>query len=104
MSYNIARRRSEIGIRMALGAAKGRVVGTIAREAGSLVVMGIALGGGMAFASTRFVRTLLYGVSPTDPVTFAAAALLLGLAAMLAALVPAVRASRVDPVDALREE
>jgi len=104
MSYNIARRSNEIGIRMALGAAKGQVLRAVARDAAILIAIGIAVGAGLAVASTRFVRTLLYGLSPTDPSTFAAASLLLGLVAMAAALVPAVRASRVNPVDALREE
>ncbi len=104
MSYNVTRRRNEIGIRMALGAASGRVMRMIAAEAAMLIALGIACGSTLAFATTRLVRTLLFGVTPTDPATFIYAALTLGGVAMAAALFPAARAARQRPMDALREE
>jgi putative ABC transport system permease protein len=104
MSYSVNRRRNEIGIRIALGAAKAQVMRMIAREAAVLIVFGIILGGALAFAATRLVRTLLFGLTPTDPATFVYSALALGAVAMVAALIPAVRASREDPMSALREE
>ena len=104
MSYNVARRRSEISIRMALGAAKGQVMRMVAGEAAVMIAVGIVCGGAVAVASTRFIGTLLYGLTPTDPATFVYSAVLLGTVAMAAALFPATRASRQDPVDALREE
>jgi putative ABC transport system permease protein len=104
MSYNVARRRSEIGIRMALGAAKGQVMRMVAGEAATMIAVGMVCGGALAVVSTRFIRTLLYGLTPTDPATIVYSAVLLGTVAMAAALLPAARASRQDPVDALREE
>jgi putative ABC transport system permease protein len=104
MSYSVNRRRNEIGIRIALGAAKSQVMRMIAGEAAVLIVFGIALGGALAVAATRLVRTLLFGLTPTDPATFAYSALALGVVAMAAALIPAVPASREDPMSALRGE
>jgi predicted permease len=104
MSYNVTRRRNEIGIRMALGAGHARVMRMVVGEAAELIVLGILCGGLLAFATTRLVKALLYGVTPTDPATFTWSAVALGSVAMLAAMFPAVRASRQDPMDALREE
>jgi len=104
MSYNIARRRNEIGIRMALGAEQSRVLGMVMREAGLLIFAGLAIGLGATLGLTRFVASFLYGVKPNDPRTLALAAATLALVAALAALVPARRASRLDPMAALRED
>jgi putative ABC transport system permease protein len=103
LSYGVARRTGEIAIRLALGAQPGRVISMILRETIGLVGVGLALGGGMAYAASRLIDSRLYGVAPQDPVTLAVATgLLLGVA-LSAAYVPAVRASRVDPMSALRQ-
>ena len=104
LSYGITRRRGEIAVRIALGARPGGVVAMILRETGVLLIGGLALGAGLAYAASRLVGSRLYGVAPQDPVTMAAAAGLLGLVALGAAYPPARRASRVDPMAALREE
>jgi predicted permease len=104
LSYNVARRRNEIGIRMALGAASGAVLRSVLREAGVLVVLGLLLGGVAAWASTRFVASFLYGLSPTDATVFVVSVLALVVAAAIAAALPAWRATRVDPMVALRAE
>ena len=104
MSYNVARRRNEIGIRMALGAEQARVLRMVLGEVSLLIVIGIAAGLGVALATTRFVASFLYGLSPNDPLTlFLAAAALAGVA-FVAGYLPARRASLVDPMTALREE
>ena len=104
LSYSVARRTREIGVRMALGAARGRVIRTVLWESLTPVGVGALSGVVAALALTRLIRTLLYGVSATDPLTFAAGvAILLGVA-VLASVVPASRAANVDPAIALREE
>ena len=104
MSYNVARRRNEIGIRMALGAAKQQVLGMVVSEAGRLIAGGILVGAALALATTRLVASMLYGVTATDPATFALSALVLGAVAMAAAMLPAWRAARLDPMEALRQD
>ncbi len=104
MSYNVARRRGEIGIRMALGAQQARVLRMVLQEVALLIMVGLALGLGAALATTRFVASFLYGVKPNDPWTLFLAATVLALAAALAGFVPARRASNLDPMAALREE
>ncbi|HEY5218851.1 MAG TPA: FtsX-like permease family protein, partial [Gemmatimonadaceae bacterium] len=104
ISYDVTRRRNEIGVRIALGAVGARVVRMVIGDAGRLILLGIALGLALAFATTRFVSSFLFGLTATDPTTMVLAALALGLVAIGAALVPAWRAARVDPMDALREE
>jgi predicted permease len=104
LSYMVARRRNEIGIRMALGADARTVVGLILREAGLLVLAGLAIGTVLAAVSGRAASTLLYGLTASDPLTMATAALLLVTVAALASGIPAMRAARVDPNVALREE
>jgi predicted permease len=104
LCYTVARRTSEIGLRMALGAQRGDVIGGIVRHALGLTTLGIALGLIGAFTVTRLFRSFLFDVSPTDPGTFAAVALLLLLVAAAASYLPARRASTVDPVLALKQE
>jgi predicted permease len=108
LAYLVNRRTSEIGIRMAIGARRYDVVGMILRESLIPVVVGIGLGlagaFGLTFGLTRFVDSMLFGVQPTDPLTMIAAVAFLLFTAVLAALLPARRASRIDPMIALRCE
>jgi len=104
LSYGVARRRNEIGIRLALGAGRERVMRMVVSEAGRLVLLGTVAGLILAFATTRFVASFLYGLDAADPVMLAGSACVLGGVAMAAALLPAWRASRLDPVEALRDE
>lgn len=104
MSYTVAQRQADVGIRMAIGASQGSVVRSFLGEGVMLTILGLALGLLGALAVTRLLTTLLFGVTPTDGPTFAAMAALLGLTAMLACYVPARRAARVDPLTALRRQ
>ena len=104
MAYHVARRTGEIAVRMALGATRGHIVGPVLREALLLTVVGLAIGVPVAFTLTKYVRSQLYGVQPNDPVTFISAAVLLIVVAVLAAWIPARRAAKVDPMQALRSE
>ena len=104
LSQSVAQRTSEIGIRMALGAARSDVVRMVMREAGLLLVAGVFVGIALAIAAARTASTLLFGLHPGDPATLAMAAGGLGLVAMLASYLPALRASRLQPTEALREE
>jgi putative ABC transport system permease protein len=104
MSYMVARRRSEIGIRMALGASRGDVLNLVLREAGMLLVIGLAIGTGLAIAVGRTASSLLFGLKPTDPVTIGLSVALLAVVAIMASFLPALRAARLEPMLALREE
>jgi putative ABC transport system permease protein len=104
MSYMVARRRNEIGIRMALGADRREIVAMVMREAGRLLTAGLVIGTLSALAAARSAQALLFGLSPYDPSTLVASAALLAAVAALASCVPAVRASRLSPIEALREE
>ena len=104
LSYGIARRKGEIAVRIALGAQPGRVISMILGETIGLVITGLVLGGGLAYAATRLITSRLYGVAPQDPLTLGLAAGLLVLVAIGAAYLPARRASRLDPMAALRQE
>jgi ABC-type antimicrobial peptide transport system permease subunit len=104
LSYNVARRRNEIGIRIALGAARGRVVQLVLGEVARMVIVGVLVGAVAALASTRLVRSLLYGLSAFDPVTVVVSVAILTVVAVAAGALPAWRAARVDPIAALREE
>lgn len=104
LSYAVAQRTRELGIRIALGAPASSVRRSLVMRAVGLVAMGVMVGGAGAMALTRFMTSLLYGVEPTDPVTFAAVVSLLTAAGVAASYVPARRATRIDPVVALRAE
>jgi putative ABC transport system permease protein len=104
MAFSVGQRTHEIGIRIALGASRGDVLKLVLRNGLGLALVGIAIGLASAFAATRVMSTLLYGVSPTDPVTYLGEALLLAFVALLACYIPARRATRVDPLVALRYE
>jgi predicted permease len=104
LSYGVARRKGEIALRIALGARPGRVVAMILGETAWLLIAGLALGGGLAYAASLLITSRLYGVAPQDPLTLALAAGLLVAVALGAAYLPAQRASRVDPMGALRQE
>ena len=104
VSYNVARRTSEIGIRMALGARSGRVVWLVLREVCGMSGVGLAIGLPLALASSKLVESFLFRMKPNDPMSLAIAVLILLSAALLAGLVPARRASRIDPLTALRHE
>jgi predicted permease len=104
MSYAVAQRRREIGIRMALGADRRRVVRQVVRDGLTVTLTGLAVGFVAALATVRVVKTLLFGVTPQDPLTLAGAAAALLAIAILACAVPASRAARVDPLIALRTE
>jgi putative ABC transport system permease protein len=104
MSYRVARRRNEIGIRMALGAGERRVARMVLGEVTAVVCVGLALGVALAGALTRLLGAFLFGVGATDRATFAGSMALLAIVALLAAYLPARRASRVDPMAALRDD
>jgi putative ABC transport system permease protein len=102
-SYAVSRRRTEIGIRMALGAAPGGVVRMVLSRVTLLVVIGVAVGGALSLWASKFVETLVYGLEPRDPVTLAGAAVVLAAVGAIAGWLPAHRASRIDPAEVLRD-
>jgi len=104
MSYSVAQRTHEIGVRMALGAARGDTLRLILGQGMKLAAIGVVVGVLGAFGLTRFMLTLLFEIGATDPMTFAAGAFVLLVAAAVACLVPALRATRVDPLIALRAD
>jgi predicted permease len=103
-AYNAGRRTGEIGVRMALGADGGDVVGLVLRGALGLIAVGLLIGLPLTLAAGRFLGNQLYGIDPYDPVVIALAVAALGLSALVAALIPALRASLISPMDALRTE
>jgi len=104
IAYSVTQRTHEIGVRMALGAARADVLRMVVRQSVSLAAIGIALGFGGAFALTRFLKTMLFGIGVTDALTFAAAPMGMLLIVLLATLLPALRAMKISPVVALRYE
>jgi predicted permease len=104
MAYAVARRTVEIGIRLALGARRATVQWMVLRQSLWMILLGLAIGIPAALALTRFVQDKLFGIQPSDPVSFAAAAILITMVGAMAAWIPARRAARVDPIQALRNE
>lgn len=104
LSFMVTQRRSEIGLRMALGADRFRIIKLILKDAGFLLVGGLAIGGVLAALAARFAESMLYGLKPGDPLTIALAVLTLGAVALFASYLPARRAARQDPMAALRDE
>ena len=103
-AYGVEQRTSEIGVRMALGANRGSVVAMVLRGAFSQMGIGLAVGIPGAFGAGHLITSQLFGVRPWDPLMLSGAALLLGLAALIATIIPARRAASVDPMQALRSE
>jgi ABC-type antimicrobial peptide transport system permease subunit len=103
-AYNAGSRVTEIGVRMALGASRRDAVAIILRGAFGLIVVGLVLGLPLTFAAGRFLGNQLYGMNPFNPFVMVTAITALGLSAFLASLIPAFRASRISPVEALRAE
>jgi ABC-type antimicrobial peptide transport system permease subunit len=104
LSYMVTERRREIGIRMALGADQSHVVGQVLSQGLTLTAIGVAIGVAAALGLTRLLASMLFGVRPSDPLTVSAVAGTIVLVAALACLLPAWRASRVDPLVVLRDE
>ncbi len=104
LSYGVAQRTNEIGIRMALGANRVRVISMILRETGLMIMIGVIIGVVFTAAATRLVAARLYGLSALDPLTILTAGLILGSVALIAGYIPAARAAKVNPVNALRHE
>ena len=102
--YTAARRTNELGVRVALGATRGSVVQLVLRGAFALILLGLLIGLPLAFAAGRFLGDQLHGANPYDPVVILTAVLTLGMSALIASLVPALRASSISPLDALRAE
>jgi len=104
VSYSVAQRTREIGIRVALGAQQRDLLGLMLKETFRLTLLGLVLGLAGALAATRLLTSLLFGVKPTDPSTFVSLSLLLAFVSLLASYIPARRAAKVDPLVALRYE
>lgn len=104
VSYSVQQRTQELGIRMALGADRGNMLRLVLTQGMKLMVVGVVLGLALAYALTRLLASLLYGVKATDPATFGAVAGVLTLVALVAAFIPARRATAIDPAIALRYE
>jgi ABC-type antimicrobial peptide transport system permease subunit len=104
ISFLVSNRTSEIGIRMALGAGRNDILWMVLRQGFALIVAGITVGIAATFALTYVVKSLLYGVTPNDPVTLTAVSILMAIVATAACLMPAFRATRVDPLTAVRYE
>jgi ABC-type antimicrobial peptide transport system permease subunit len=104
LSYGVARRTNEIGIRMALGAGRGRVIQMILRETGVMIVIGVVAGVGFTAGGVQLIKSKLYGLSALDPLAVLSAVGILTVVALVAGYIPAARAARVNPTQALRHE
>jgi putative ABC transport system permease protein len=104
LAYGVSQRRREIGVRMALGARTGQVVGLVVRQGMLMAIAGVTTGVILALVLSSFLSGLLYGVSPQDPVTYLSVALAFSVVALVACWIPAARAARIRPANALRYE
>jgi ABC-type antimicrobial peptide transport system permease subunit len=104
LSYGVTQRRQEIGIRMALGADSRRILRLVAAQGFAVALIGVAIGLAGALALTRLMSSIIFGVQPNDPVTFAGVTVVISLVALLASYFPARRAARMDPVQSMRAE
>jgi ABC-type antimicrobial peptide transport system permease subunit len=104
MAYTVSQRTNEIGIRLALGAHRQQVRAMVLRQATRLAIVGVIIGVAASLALSRLVKSMLYGLKPTDPISIIGAAALLLTVALIASWLPAFRASRVEPMEALRHE
>jgi putative ABC transport system permease protein len=104
LSYMVSQRTHELGLRMALGAQRGNVLGLVMRRGLNLTLIGLAIGGAASLVLTRFVANLLYGVQALDPLTYISVAAVLLVVSSLASLVPAARAASLDPMQTLRNQ
>jgi predicted permease len=104
LSYFLAQRRSEIGIRIALGASRSRVIGDLLRDAAMMLMLGLLAGTALALVAGREASSMLFGLKPWDPMTLAVSAVLLGIVTLLTSLIPAFKAARVNPINSLRSE
>jgi ABC-type antimicrobial peptide transport system permease subunit len=104
ISYTVSQRRREIAIRMALGAGRSRILSGILKEAALMASVGLAIGVGCGWWSSRLFQSLLFGVKATDPGTYVTALAIVGAVALIASLLPAIRAVRTEPMSALRVE
>jgi ABC-type antimicrobial peptide transport system permease subunit len=104
LSFSVSQRTQEMGVRIALGAKQSDVLGLVVRQGVTLAAVGVVIGLIGAFGITRVIRSLLYNVTPTDPLSFGGVALFLALIAVVASYLPARRATNVDPIVALRNE
>jgi putative ABC transport system permease protein len=104
IAYSVSQRRREIGIRVAIGAPASGVLGLVLRQGIFTAVVGVMVGLGVAWGLARMLSSLLFGVSPSDPLSFGLAALLLFVATLLAGYLPARRVTRIDPIEVLRTE
>jgi ABC-type antimicrobial peptide transport system permease subunit len=102
MAFTVARRTPEVGIRLALGASRGQVLGLVLRQGMSQVGLGLLFGAGLAFLISRGIAAILFDVDPSDPAVFAGIALVLAATGVVASMIPARRATRADPAQALR--
>jgi putative ABC transport system permease protein len=104
ISYTVTQRTGEIGVRMALGAQRSGVIRLILKEVAVLIAIGVVVGAGLTLAGSKTAGSLLFGLKPYDPLTLLLAVIILGAIAFVASFIPAQRATRVDPVVALRYE
>jgi ABC-type antimicrobial peptide transport system permease subunit len=102
MAFTVARRTPEVGIRLALGASRGQVLAMVLRQGMGQVGLGLVFGAGLAFLVSRGIATILFDVSPNDPMVFGGIALVLAVTGLIASLIPATRATKADPAHALR--